>query len=831
MPRLKTVQTNYTSGELDPSLRSRVDVKHYYNGGEFLRNVFVKPQGGVIRRPGLRYIDELHPVISAVDLSAGGVTVTAPEGGTPANAYDDDTSTEVLSTSGIATDDPFVLLHVDLGSAQTILFADVEGLRMTSGSSDEWRIQYSTDNSSWSDLGNPFDTIDTTDRHKRRTGPQSAQYWRVAKVGGTDPTGAPEAALDEFRLWTASATLSNVRILPFEFSISQRYLMVFTDRNMAVYRNGVKQVDVPSPYTSADLKTVDSDTGDITSINWTTDLDTLLTVHEDYAPRWFQRDGAHDEWNVKLWTINTYPTHNFEDVTTMTGTPAATTGSGVNFTAGASKFVAGDVGKFIRGNEGYAEITAYTSATVVVVTILKDFADTSAIAAGEWTLEENVWSSSRGWPLSAAFYQGRLYFAGSKSRPSTVWGSKAGNFNNFSIGDASDADAIDVTADSADDGSVVTLLNVYAGRHLQFFASSGEYYVPKSEDEGLTPNNFVLRQTTDRGSKRGLRALGVDGATLFLQREGKALREFLFTDTEQSYQANNISLLASHLILNPFDMSIRRSTSTDEADYVLLVNNDGSLAVFCTLRDQNINGFSLCETEGDFLNVAVDRSDMYVHVERTIDGTTKRYLEVFDDELRVDSGVKGTGVASSAAVAHLAEETVQVILDDSIQADVTATGGTATFARDSATNYQVGLEWPDVQEAEVTRLKANGKTDGVARQIVYQDSTQTTGLGNHVWVRDMPVEGDLPDGTAIGRKKRVPGVTARVRNTTGMKIKGVPIAFRQFGSELLDQAIPEFTGDKDESGFLGWDDFGQVDVTVDAPYKFELLGLAKKVAI
>lgn len=75
-----------------------------------------------------------------------------------------------------------------------------------------------------------------------------------------------------------------------------------------------------------------------------------------------------------------------------TMTPGAVTGSSVTFTAGASVFSSGDVGreiwrKSVNGDEfGRAEITAYTSATVVTCTILEDFNSTDAIPAGEWYL-------------------------------------------------------------------------------------------------------------------------------------------------------------------------------------------------------------------------------------------------------------------------------------------------------------------------------------------------------------------------------------------------------------------------------------------------------------
>ena len=58
MPKSKTVQSNFTSGVLDPKLLGRVDIQHYYNGLEQGENIIIHPQGGFSRRPGLRYIGQ-----------------------------------------------------------------------------------------------------------------------------------------------------------------------------------------------------------------------------------------------------------------------------------------------------------------------------------------------------------------------------------------------------------------------------------------------------------------------------------------------------------------------------------------------------------------------------------------------------------------------------------------------------------------------------------------------------------------------------------------------------------------------------------------------------
>ena len=56
MAKYIDVQTNFTSGELDPLLNARIDIQQYPNGASKLTNVVVQPQGGVKRRPGLQHL-------------------------------------------------------------------------------------------------------------------------------------------------------------------------------------------------------------------------------------------------------------------------------------------------------------------------------------------------------------------------------------------------------------------------------------------------------------------------------------------------------------------------------------------------------------------------------------------------------------------------------------------------------------------------------------------------------------------------------------------------------------------------------------------------------
>ena len=57
MTRIREVKTTFTAGEVSSDLLGRGDLRAYENGALALRNVFIKPTGGVRRRDGLGYID------------------------------------------------------------------------------------------------------------------------------------------------------------------------------------------------------------------------------------------------------------------------------------------------------------------------------------------------------------------------------------------------------------------------------------------------------------------------------------------------------------------------------------------------------------------------------------------------------------------------------------------------------------------------------------------------------------------------------------------------------------------------------------------------------
>jgi len=217
------------------------------------------------------------------------------------------------------------------------------------------------------------------------------------------------------------------------------------------------------------------------------------------------------------------------------------------------------------------------------------------------------------------------------------------------------------------------------------------------------------------------------------------------------------------------------------------------MAVFSLLRAQNVIAPSeFITVDGSFVDVGVDISTIYVVVKRNVNGTFQYFVEAFDNDLLTDCAKTG-GAAASVSMSHVATETVNVILDGSVQANQTVPGGgTVTFSRSSTTKFEVGLP---ISVKAVT----------------------------------MPVDLKLQTGTRIGFKKRIVEVNALVASTQHMKINTIEVPFRAFG-DILDEAVDEYTGIKTMHGLLGYTTEGKITIEQDVPLKMTLLGLEYKVA-
>lgn len=669
MARAKTIQTNFSAGVIDPLTAAREDVTFYYNALEDGYNVLNIPQGGLRRRPGKRHVAELAPVMEAV--SYDGATLSAPQGGTAANAADGDESTLLTTTNNLSTVNPYTVFSVDFTAPVAVMAVDVINYSLSAGYlPGELRIQYSTNGSAWNDFGEPF-AADASPRSRRRrvTSAVSARYWRFVRIGVTSLASTVSVA--EIRFWADAGTLSAARLVPFNHPTADAYMMVATAGNIDIFTGDTRVTSCAAPYAAPHLPVV----------NWTQQRDTLLLFHSALTPYKLFRQGDDREFDFRKVVFSNLPqfdygagvggadevqrlnnsqnldaSHKFtilldgERTTTIhghaTGSVVAdniqaalralinTSADGITVTAITEGYVVTFGGGDGKQPWGLMSVSILAGNAVV---------DVSRTTKGAYP-GENIMSDARGWPRAGALYQGRLHLGGIPGVGDAVLSSAlGGDYFDFNIERDDDTKALLTRSEAGESG---TIYQIVAGRHLTLFSSESELYFPT---EPISESS-VPKLTTRTGSKEGLPVYEVDGALTFIQgvkdeegegREiGTSLREYLYVDTEQSYTAENLSKLSAHLIKDPVDMAKRPAISTDDANIMLIVNSDGTLTAQTTLRTDVVNAMIPQFTpNGKILAARVDkRRRAFFVVERVIQGAPRRFLERWDEDLLLDGG-------------------------------------------------------------------------------------------------------------------------------------------------------------------------------------------------
>jgi hypothetical protein len=733
MARFVDFTTNFSTGELDPLLRARVDLQQYGNALAKATNVLIQPQGGLRRRPGLKHILELPNTSTA---SAGNGVRLVP--------------------FQFSVDDSYILCFthnrmyvIKNGTVQANINGSGNNYLTTSiGSSI-------VDDMCWTQSADTLIVV--------HPDLQPVQIQRTSDTAWTATT----ITFDSIPKYAFNINFdTNIGSTLTPSAVSGNITLTASATN---HDSGAAQAGTSTTIT---LKSTSSATDDIYNGMYVTITSGTgsgqIRIIEDYVG------------STKVATV----------------TPAWTTAPTSASNYAVTTWTTESVNQYVNASpQGRARITRYISSTVVEAVTEYPFFNTSVIDAGRWELESNyedVWSSTRGWPRSVTFHEGRLYFGGSKSRPSTVWGSKIGLFFDFVPFESLDDDAVEATLDT-NELNVIT--DIISSRDFQVFTTGGEFYVPQQGTDPITPLTFTFKNVSRNGIKPGTRVQSVESGSVYIQRQGKSLNEFLFSDTQLTYITQRISLLSGHLLKGPQRIGLRRASSTEEADLLLMTNtNDGSMAVFSIMRSQQITSPSEYTTDGEFIDVGVDITQIYVVTKRVFNGTTRYFIERFQDDLYTDCAFIGGAAASASSLPHVGKA-LNVITDGVPQSNETVSGGgSVTFDRASTTSYEVGLP--------IT-----------------------------VYAKTMPVEIKLQTGSRVSFKKRIVEISAVLEETQNLVINNQPVAFRLLDNPLLDDPEPIFTGIKRVNGVLGYSREQSIEVSQNLPLKMNLLGLDYRVAV
>jgi len=798
MAKTRFIQSSFVSGELSPLLKGRIDLAQYYQGVQTAKNVVIVPQGGMKRRPGTEYV---QTVLNT--LTRNTTVATAPNGGTAANVNDDNDSTVCTTTVGISTTNPYVVCKFDLGSATAVEFFDVRNVFLSAGTSSEFKIQSSTDDVTYTDAASvPLLGVSTQDF--RLFVGKTARYWRLARIGSTDLTTSV-VSVGTVAPIEQTATASNFKMLDFSVEDDRHYLLLLTENNIRVFR-------APNTHV-ADIKTTIA-SADVPNVRATQVENVALLFQENTIPQRLINLGTDIDWFIDNVPFTNVPQYDYNDSSSPTPVNDVQVMTLAAFVAG-DKFqidIEGVVSKNITfagdatADEQAATVAniqrniqempvmgetgvtvARTGATQYSITVggesAKDFELYAAFAttgtasktiaftksANGSPRKEDVWSATRGYPKTACFYEGRLVLGGTRSKPQSLFFSKSGSFFDFDIGDGDDDEAIFVTISSRKLNDIV---DVFPGRNLQVFTSGAEFAVTSKP---VTPSSAQVAPQTSHGALN-VETQDVDGSTIFVDRNGKSIRDFVFSFNEDAYITQDLSVLASHLITQPIDMALLSGTQSDDANWVFFVNADGNGVILNTLRAQDITGFTRWEARGSIEGVCVVDEDLYLVRRRTINSVVVKFLERWNFDHKMDASIKIEPTASQTVLTgldYLEGETVQIVADGVVLQERDVSGGSITL-ESSETGYDV---------VEV-------------------------GLNFNIEVKPMPLNTNVGSGQNQMRLKRVVRINSRVYQSSGVYVNGNAVPIRAFGAAPdtpLDNPPDVLTGIIDDIyGTDGW---------------------------
>ena len=663
---------------------------------------------------------------------------------------------------------------------------------------------------------------------------------------------------------------AKTRLIPFEFSTTQTYILEFGNQYIRIYKDkgqvqsGGSAVEISTPYLTAQLF----------DIKFAQSADVMYITHPSHSTRKLSRT-SHTSWTLTEVDFTNGP---FQDANTSTTTltPSGTTGS-VTITASASTFVSTDVNRLVRIGDGIAKITNFSSATSVTATTSTDFANTNSNA--DFSL--GAFSTTTGFPSCVTFFEQRLVFAGTNSQPQAIFFSKSGDYENMDAnigGTVADDDAIIYTIAS---NQVNAIRFMTATRTLIIGTAGGEFTVSGgSVDTAITPTNILIKKQSNHGAAN-VDAIAVGNATLFLQRAKRKIRELAYNFDVDGYIAPDMTILAEHVTEGGLT---QLAYQQEPNQIVYAVRGDGELIGLTYQREQQVtawhrhifggsfgSGKAVCES------VAVIPTDdteyeVYVIIKRTINGATKRYIEVLntfdftetdnttfnylDSQLSYD-GVSTTlngNISNSATTIALTDagsfnSSGKIKINNEIisytgKSTNNLTGCTRGVNLTSAAAHTSGVTVDQVVETvsglshlegQTVSILADGATHPtktVSSGAVNLDRASKkvkVGLAYTSLLQTMRIDAGSQNGTAQGKTKRIYDITIRMFETVGVEVGPnlndmERIPFRS-SANPMDQGITPFTGDKEVEFRGDYETDGFIFVRQTQPLPFTILSL------
>jgi len=490
--------------------------------------------------------------------------------------------------------------------------------------------------------------------------------------------------------------------------------------------------------------------------------------------------------------------------------------------------------------------------------------------------DEQVFSSINGFPNTVTFHEQRLFFGGVTALPDGIQASMVADFFNFDVGDGEDSDSVQIQIAS---DQVNEIRHLISGKVLQILTSTGEFFLKPQVSKPITPTDIRIISQSNLGSQLKAKPRIFDNATIFIQNNGKTVREFLFSAAAEEFSSNSISLLSNHLISTPNDTAKLTSIADRTEQFYFVVNSDGTIGIFTSQRNEKIAGWMQWNTDGEYESVACTTNGIYTAVKRTINGSPYYSLEQqastsFDvpTDYTVTATVSGSYQPHGVPKVNGAISSTTTMIADGFtnapsQGETFQFGGSGTiYTIQSATATGNSGEYTIVINASVSQsnnttlqfvtskvfsgltthvgktvFATAGSTEGGA--IYYYGSGVVDGSGNviidtpttacdigldySITLETLPIDATIQGGQLTGLPRKIGKSVIELSSTYNVQINSNDVVLTETTLNT-SSGLTSFTGKK-EVYTLGYSLEPNLTITQSAPLPVRILGITSEI--
>jgi hypothetical protein len=478
------------------------------------------------------------------------------------------------------------------------------------------------------------------------------------------PSGAARSIPGTYYVATGKTAGKKVRMVEFAFSTIQTYILEFGDLYIRVYKDKGRIESPPS--TPVEITTTYLE-ADLPQLIFRQSADVLYITHPSYPPKMLTRT-SHTAWTLSNFVARNKDVSTSVEAMVITGitkaNPAVVTVSAL--AASPTALANGDI-VHISGVVGMTEVNNLFFTVANINTGAKTF-QLSGIDSSAYTAYTSggaaqccLFGTTDNNPSCCEFYEQRLLFAATNTRPQAVWGSASADYDNFKLLSTDVSAGIEYTIPNR--GKVDRIRWMIAQTDINLGTVGNIQKLGPSDDSGLSQTNVKASAQISIGCK-AIDALLTNDSVVYVTKDGKQIREVYFDYLSDKYiSPPDITLLANHIFKGDtlaLSGIVDLAYQQNPISILWAVRKDGVLCGMTYEKTQKVYGWFRVVMDGAVESVAVISNDdqedeVWISVKRTVGGVDYRFIEYFmphdiygqiEDSFFVEAGLTYDGGAA-----------------------------------------------------------------------------------------------------------------------------------------------------------------------------------------